>query len=139
MGGKGDICNNLNNKDLIIFFKHAVNSPALSEKEELTRSSVAEGCPELCVTIDCHRLARGVGASQHHSWGPRRHCPVDRSVVCALALRLPKGESSPWPPEPVPGLFYICLPRVLQLLINFFKLPWKSAATFFVPTIATLG
>lgn len=69
MGERGNKRSNFNNKDLIKFFKHAMQSLALPEKEELKCSPVAEWSLTCASPSVCDNLAPGE-STQDHSWGP---------------------------------------------------------------------
>lgn len=138
MGERGNKCSNFNNKDLIKFFKHAMQSLALPEKEELKCSPVAEWFPDLCVTICLWQPGSG-GVHPGSQLGAWWHCPGDRSMVCTLALPLPSREASLWPPEPMPNGFIFVYPEFYSCWLISLSCPRNLAASLFVPTIATLS
>lgn len=104
----------------ICFCNKPVKRPALSERGEWERSPRAEWGPFAGVIICLwqHKHSRGVNPLVASG----QLC-VQLSGQQALSLPLLRWESSLWFSERMPGLFYTCLPRVLQLLINFLKLP----------------
>ena len=90
-----------------------VQLPVLSETEEWKRSSVAERCPYCCLVTCDNRSPRGVNPGTSGQLWTQPSFPQECGVEPF------KWESSLWFSKLKPGLFYICLPRVLQLLINF--------------------